>query len=108
PHSPDDNQVSQLLIASTMKPRMKGSPVDKDTGRKVHRGATHPAEVVLERLEGYDGPILLRMAARQSYQVQGITGSDVLVPPGVTKTVYPCFMPEWLETARTSRMAMIA
>jgi hypothetical protein len=47
------------------------------------------------------------MAARQSYQVQGITGGDVVVPPGVGRTIYPCFMPEWLETSRTSRMAMI-
>ena len=48
------------------------------------------------------------MAAQQSYQVQGITGGDVIVPPGVEKTLYPCFMPEWLETSRTSRMGMIA
>jgi hypothetical protein len=48
------------------------------------------------------------MAAQQSYQHQGITGGDVVVPPGVSRTVYPCFMPEWLETTRTSRMATIA
>jgi hypothetical protein len=108
PRSPDENHVAAILVAGTMKPRCKGSPVDKDTGRKVHRGTTFPAEVVLERLEGYTGEILLQMAARQSYQVQGITGGDVLVPPAVTRTVYPCFMPEWLETSRTSRMAMIA
>lgn len=108
PRSPDDSQVNELVIASTMKPRCKGSPVDKDTGRKVHRGSTHPAEVVLERLNGFEGEILLRMAARQSYQVQGITGGDMRVPPGVQRTIYPCFMPEWLETSRTSRMAMIA
>jgi hypothetical protein len=40
--------------------------------------------------------------------VQGITGGEVKVPPGVTKTIYPCFMPEWLESTRTSRMGMIA
>ena len=45
---------------------------------------------------------------QQSYQVQGITGGDVMVPPGVSSTIYPCFMPEWLETTRTSRMGMIA
>ena len=31
----------------------------------------------------------------------------MIVPPGV-RIVYPCFMPEWLETTRTSRMGMIA
>lgn len=107
PRGPEDNLVPSLLVASMMKPRFKGSPVDKDTGRKVNRGATFPAEVVLERLEGFQGEIILQMAARQSYQVQGITGPSVVVPPGVQKTIYPCFMPEWLETSRTSRMAMI-
>jgi hypothetical protein len=108
PRSQDEDQLATILIVSTMTPRCKGSPVDKDTGRKVHRGATFPAEVTVQRLDGFQGEIVLRMAARQSYQVQGITGGDVVVPPNVTRTIYPCFMPEWLETTRTSRMAMIA
>ncbi|MBI1830192.1 MAG: hypothetical protein HYR84_01930, partial [Planctomycetes bacterium] len=33
---------------------------------------------------------------------------EVVVPPGVGKTIYPVFMPEWLETTRTSRCGMIA
>src|SRR5262249_47559685 len=73
-----------------------------------HRGTTFPADVIVERLNGFQGEITLQMAAQQSYQVQGITGGDVVVPPGVSQTVYPCFMPEWLETSRTSRMGMIA
>jgi hypothetical protein len=105
---PDENQVATVLIAATMMPRFKGHPVDQDTGRKVHRGSTFPAEVIVERLDGFQGEIVLQMAAQQSYQVQGISGSDVIVPPGVERTIYPCFMPEWLETSRTSRMGMIA
>jgi hypothetical protein len=108
PRSPEDNMVSALLVASVLKPRFKGRPVDQDTGRKVHRGTTFPAEVIVERLNGFNGEIVLQMAAQQSYQVQGITGGEVKVPPGVSRTVYPCFMPEWLETTRTSRMGMIA
>jgi hypothetical protein len=108
PRSPDEGQVAGILVASTLKPRFKGRPVDQDTGRKVHRGSTFPAEVIVERLEGFSGEIVLQMAAQQSYQVQGITGGDVVVPPAVTKTIYPCFMPEWLESTRTSRMGMIA
>jgi hypothetical protein len=108
PRSPEENRASTLLVATTMKPRCKGRPVDQDTGRKVHRGSTFPAEVIVERLEGFQGEIVLKMAAQQSYQVQGITGGEVKVPPGVTQTIYPCFMPEWLETTRTSRMGMIA
>ena len=108
PRSPDENQVEAVLVASVMKPLFKGQPVDQDTGRKVYRGTTFPAEVIVNRLDGWNGEIVLQMSSRQSYQVHGITGGDVIVPPGVARTVYPCFMPEWLETTRTSRMGMIA
>ena len=108
PRSPDENGLGSILVASTLKPVFKGRPVDQDTGRKVHRGSTFPAEVLVERLDGFNGEIVLQMAAQQSYQLQGITGGDVIVPPGIAKTIYPCFMPEWLETTRTSRMGMIA
>jgi hypothetical protein len=108
PRGPDDNLTPVIVVASTMKPRFKGRPVDQDTGRKVHRGSTFPAEVIVERLDGFTGEIVLQMAAQQSYQVQGISGGDVVVPPGVSRPLYPCFMPEWLETTRTSRMGIIA
>jgi hypothetical protein len=108
PRSPEENHISNILVAITMKQRFKGRPVDQDTGRKVHLGTTFPAEVLVDRLDGFNGEITLQMAAQQSYQVQGITGGEVIVPPGVSKTIYPCFMPEWLETTRTSRMGMIA
>jgi hypothetical protein len=104
----EEIETPTLLLAITMKPRVKGAPVDKDTGRKVPRGSTHPAEITLQRLEGYAGEIILRQAARQSYQVQGITGRNIVVPPGVDKANYPCFMPEWLETTRTSRMGIVS
>jgi hypothetical protein len=108
PRSPEENQTSKLLLAIVMKPRVKGEPVDKDTGRKVPRGSTHPADISIHRLEGYAGEIMLRQASRQSYQVQGITGRDITVPAAATKAVYPCFMPEWLETTRTSRMGIVS
>ena len=108
PRSPDESEAATLAFAITMKARVKGAPVDKDTGRKVPRGSTHPADITLERLEGYAGEITLRQAARQSYQVQGITGRDIAVPAGAIKVAYPCFMPEWLETSRTSRMGIVS
>ena len=64
--------------------------------------------MIVERLDGFTGDIVLQMAATQSYQMQGITGGEVKVPPGVTKVLYPCYMPEWLESIRTSRVGMIA
>jgi len=97
-----------LLLARTMKPRAKVEPVDKDGGRTVHRGTTYPAEVIVTRMEDFTGEVVLQMAAKQGYQVQGSRGWDVVVPPDVTRTHYPCYMPEWLEVDRTSRMVVVA
>jgi len=104
----DENYLDTVLIASTMKPRCLVTTVVADGTVKVNRGATYPAELIVERLEGFTGEISLQMAAQQSYQVQGISGPDFPVPPGATRAFYPCFMPEWLETTRTSRMVLIA
>ena len=46
------------------------------------------------------------MAAKQSRTRQGIQGPDLKVPPGVSRILYPIFLPEWLETTRTSRMVV--
>jgi len=108
PRSPDDERIPQLLVAVTMKPVCKVEPVDKDGGRRIHRGATYPAAVIVTRTEGFQGEVGLWMAARQSYTCMGITGPDMVVSPGVNRTAYPCFMPEWLETSRTSRMITVA
>lgn len=97
-----------ILIARTMKPRAKVTPVDKDGGRTVHRGTTYPAAVIVERLEGFTGPVILQMAAKQGRHRQGIDGNDIQVPPNVTRTVFPVYCPEWLETDRTSRMVVNA
>ncbi|MFM8272939.1 MAG: PPC domain-containing protein [Gemmata sp.] len=105
--APDDEQTASLLIATTLAPRLKVVAVEADGGRKVHRGSTHPAEVTLERLNGFQGDVHLWMSAAQSYQRQGITGPDMVVGANESRAFYPCFMPEWLETTRTSRMELI-
>lgn len=108
PRTPEDERIPQILVAITMKPVCKVEPVDKDGGRRIHRGATYPAPVIVTRSEGFQGEVGLWMSARQSYTCMGITGPDITVAPGVSHTTYPCFMPEWLETSRTSRMITVA
>lgn len=108
PLSPEESQVPEILVAVTMKPVCKVEPVNKDGGRRIPRGATYPAPVTITRMDGFTGPVDLWMSARQSYTCMGICGPDITVPAGVTNTAYPCFMPEWLETARTSRMICVA
>ncbi|MCH2201032.1 MAG: hypothetical protein MK102_03615 [Fuerstiella sp.] len=101
--------TKSTLLAMTMKPRCKARPVDKDGGRTVHRGTTHPGEVIIERLEGFEGQVRLMMAANQSRHRQGISGpQEVIVPPEDTRAFYPSYMPEWLGTNLTQRMALIA
>jgi len=104
---PDEERTASILLATTLPPRLKLVAVEADGGRKVHRGSTHPAEVTLERINGFEGEVSLQMASVQSYQRQGIHGPDMLVPAKDARAFYPCFMPEWLESTRTSRMALV-
>lgn len=104
---PDDERTASILMATTLAPRLILIDVEADGGRKVHRGSTHPAEVILERINDFKGEVSLQMNSIQSYQRQGITGPDMIVPASDSRAFYPCFMPEWLETTRTSRMELI-
>ncbi len=104
---PGGERTPALLLATTLASRLKLVAVEADGGRKVHRGSTHPAEVTLERFEGFAGEVSLQMSAAQSYQRHGITGPDLVVPAATGRAFYPCFMPEWLETTRTSRMELV-
>ena len=104
---PGGERTPSILLATTLASRLKLVAVEADGGRKVHRGSTHPAEVTLERFEGFRGEVSLQMSAAQSYQRHGITGPDLAVPAATDRAFYPCFMPEWLETTRTSRMELV-
>ena len=104
---PDEEKTPMILVSTTLTPCLKLVAVEADGGRKVHRGSTHPAEVTLERINDFKGEVSLQMSAAQSYQRQGITGPEMTVPADANRAFYPCFMPEWLETTRTSRMELI-
>lgn len=104
PRTPEDNRAACLSVATIMKPPFKLIPIEKDGSRRVHRGATHPAELIVERTDGFTGELLIRMASQQSYQIMGITGPEMTIPAAAKSVIYPIFMPEWLETRRTSRM----
>ena len=105
--SPDEHLTPAILVGGIMTPPFKVTPVEKDGGRRIPRGAEHPAELIVERTAPFAGEIVMQMAAQQSRHKQGIRGNDVVIPPGAARAIYPVFMPEWLETARTSRMALI-
>jgi len=96
-----------VMVAAILQPVCKVEPLEKDGGRIVNRGSTFPAPIIIERYNGFTGDIVMQMSSVQSRHRQGITGGEVVVKDGVVRTEYGCFMPEWLETDRTSRMAVI-
>ena len=93
-------------MAITMKPRIKLTPEGLDDVRKVDRGSTFLAPMLIERLEGYEGPITLEMTAKQQRHRQGLTSGEFVVPPDARRVEYPIFVPEWMETTKTSRMIL--
>ena len=57
-------------------------------------------------MDGFDSEIVLVMSAKNGRHRQGIWGPEFVVPSGVERILYPVFLPEWLETTRTSRMIL--
>ncbi|TWU03043.1 hypothetical protein CA54_61270 [Symmachiella macrocystis] len=103
-----ENEVSAMLLAVTMQPRAEVVPAHSGVSRTAHRGTTYPAEIFVTRKENFDGPVIVRMSAYQQRHRQGMNAADVTVPVGADRIIFPCFLPEWLETNRTSRMRMIS
>jgi hypothetical protein len=95
-----------VLIATTIKPPFAIDAEGKDDVTKWPRGSTFPAPVLIERDEGFNDEIVLEMHSKQGRTRQGIKGPELIVPPGVQRILYPVFLPEWLETTRTSRMVV--
>ena len=99
-------QCDPVLLTTTMKPRIKLTPEGMDDVRKVHRGSTFLAPVLIERLEGYAGEITLEMTSKQQRHRQGLASDEFIVPATATRIEYPIFVPEWMETTKTSRMIL--
>ena len=108
PRDPTAWSTDRLLLVRTLKPAVKLELVGSSRQRPVHRGTTYPAEFLIVRDKEFSGPIRLRMAAAQGRHRQGITAPIVVVPKGAKRVLFGCFMPEWLETNRTTRMVIHA
>lgn len=104
----ETNLVPFILMTTTLKVPFKIKPTEADGGRRVHRGATHLAELIVERDPGFSGEIVLDMSAAQSRHRQGIHGPRFSIPLDLKTVAYPVFVPECLETARTSRLGLVA
>jgi hypothetical protein len=89
-----------------MKPPFSIDAEGQDDVTKWPRGSTFPAPVLIARDAGFDAEIMLEMTSMQGRHVQGISGPELIVAPGVSRILYPVYLPEWLETTRTSRMVV--
>lgn len=103
---PAGEKTEAILLALTMPAPFELNLIDKNRQRVVSRGTTYPAPYILNRNEGYIGTVRFVMAAKQSRHRMGITGPIMEVPAGQREVFYPCFMPEWLTTDRTTRMVV--
>lgn len=101
-------EIGAILLATTMKPRIKLTPEGLDDVRKVHRGSTFLAPMLIERLENYAGPVTLEMTSKQQRHRQGLSSDEFVAGPEATRVEYPIFVPEWMETTKTSRMILNA
>lgn len=99
-------ELSPVLLAIQMKPPFTIDAEGKNDVTKWPRGSTFPAPVLIQREDDFDGEIMLEMAARQGRHRQGIRGPELSIPPTSDRVLYPVFLPEWLETTRTSRMVV--
>lgn len=101
---PSPRLAGRVLLAITMKPHIKLTPEGLDDVSKVHRGSTHLFPFNIERLEGFAGPITLEMTAKQQRHRQGLSSDELVVSAEAKRVEYPIFVPEWMETTKTSRM----
>jgi hypothetical protein len=98
--------VKSLVAATIMKPRIKITPEGLDDVSKVRRGSTRLFPLLIERLEGFAGEITLEMTAKQQRHRQGLASDEMIVPADAKRVEYPIFVPEWMETTKTSRMIL--
>jgi hypothetical protein len=103
---PSPREIGKVLVAITLKPRIKLTPEGLDDVSKVHRGSTHLFPFKIERLEGFAGPLTLEMTAKQQRHRQGLRSEEMVVPADASRVEYPIFVPEWMETTKTSRMIL--
>lgn len=100
------SSADPILLATTIPPPFSIDAEGKDDVAKWPRGTTFPYPVLIERNENFAGDIVLEMTSRQGRHRQGINGPELTVPPNIDRILYPIFLPEWLETTRTSRMVV--
>ena len=75
--------------------------------RYAARGSAFTRRYRIER-GGYEGPLQVSLAERQTRHLQGVTGPVIEVPAGQSEFEYTVHLPPWMEIGRTSRTCLMA
>lgn len=103
-----ERRFGPVLVTAKLKARSIVKSAVQDGGRIVNRGTTYPAEVIVVRTEGYEGPVTLEPSSTQARQRRGVIGPAVEVPAGADRALYPVTFPEWMETNLTTRINLVS
>lgn len=63
----------------------------------AHRGSVFMYPMQIERLNGFDGPILMQRGDRQNRDMDGVEIMDAVVPKGVSDFDVPIYLPETMH-----------
>ena len=104
PGSDGETALTDIAFAVALKTPFKFfSPFET---KYASRGTVYGRNYQIDR-GGFEGPIEVEMADRQTRHLQGVTGPKVIVPPGKSEFYYAISLPPWMEIGRTSRSCLI-
>ncbi len=103
--SPDDFDIDRLLLAVAIPTPFKFAGAFQTT--YAARGSTFEKHFTIDR-GGFEGPIEISLADRQTRHLQGVTGRSIVVPAGESEFKYSIKLPSWMEVGRTSRTCLMA
>jgi hypothetical protein len=103
--SPVEFEVDSLLVAVCVPTPYKVKGIYEV--KYAQRGGKFVRHFTIDR-GGFDGPLRVRLADKQTRHLQGVNGPTIEVPAGASEFDYPIFLPPWMEIGRTSRTVVMA
>src|SRR5262249_59864990 len=103
--APADFEVDSLLVAVCVPTPYKVKGIYEV--KYAQRGARFVRHFTIDR-GGFEGPLRVRLADKQTRHLQGVSGPTIDVPAGASEVGYPIFLPPWVEIGRTSRSVVMA
>jgi hypothetical protein len=100
----EDAPVDSVLLAIALPAPFK--IVGVYDLRLAARGTLHHRRYKVER-NGYDGPIEVSVADRQTRHLQGADGPQIVVPASCSEFEFVIRLPPWMQTGRTCRVCVM-